>query len=98
MKYIHGSAYIMALILSTQNAFAHDPSMHATQAKDVAPNCAAMETMDMSKMDMNDPVLQAMHLKCMGSKKDTGMSKDSTNSVMSNDMPTSPPTAEHGGH
>jgi hypothetical protein len=45
-------------------AFAHDPSQHKPgDAKD--PDCTQMEKMDMSKMDPNDPVMKAMHEKCM---------------------------------
>ena len=42
----------------TLSAQAHDPKEHM--------NNAAMENMDHSKMDMNDPVMQAMMKQCMG--------------------------------
>ena len=46
-------------------AFAHDPSQHKPgDAQD--PDCAKMQHMDMSKMDPKDPVMKAMHDKCMG--------------------------------
>jgi len=49
-------------------AFAHDPSQHKPgDAKN--PDCAQMQHMDMSKMDPNDPVMKAMHDKCMGAMK-----------------------------
>lgn len=49
-------------------AFAHDPSLHKPgDAKD--PDCAQMEHMDMSKMDPKDPVMKAMHDKCMAAMK-----------------------------
>lgn len=49
-------------------AFAHDPSLHKHgDAKD--PDCAQMEHMDMSKMDPKDPVMKAMHDKCMAAMK-----------------------------
>jgi hypothetical protein len=44
------------------SAQAHDPKEHMKDAED--PNCAAMKTMDHSKMDMNDPVMQAMMEQC----------------------------------
>lgn len=54
---------IPALFLA-MNAFAHDPKEHMKEAQQ-KPDCAAMKDMDHSKMDMNDPVMQAMMQKCM---------------------------------
>lgn len=68
----------MLLALSAQ---AHSPKEHMKEAQ--APDCAAMKDMDHSKMDMNDPVMQAMMKKCMKT-----MHKD-------NDMTTS--QHEHEG-
>ncbi|MDF1589244.1 MAG: hypothetical protein P1P93_08860 [Gammaproteobacteria bacterium] len=45
-------------------AYAHDKEEH-TSANREKPNCEAMKNMDHSKMDMNDPVTQAMMQKCM---------------------------------
>ncbi len=57
---------LSAVIATTAvSAFAHDPSQHRKQG-DQAPDCSSMRNMDMSKMDMNDPVMKAMHDKCMG--------------------------------
>lgn len=57
--------FAMAIALP---AFAHDPSLHKPgDAKD--PDCAQMERMDMSKMDPQDPVVKAMHTKCMAAMK-----------------------------
>ncbi len=53
-----------AVSVWTVSAQAHDPSMHKEKAE--KPDCAAMENMDHSKMDANDPVMQAMMKKCMG--------------------------------
>ncbi|WP_339674277.1 hypothetical protein [Dasania marina] len=47
----------------TLSAQAHDPKEHMKDAK--APNCAAMKDMDHSKMDMKDPVIQAMMKQCV---------------------------------
>lgn len=55
----------LMLALSTQ---AHDPNEHANESQ--APDCAAMESMDHTKMDMNDPVTQAMMQKCMQQDKE----------------------------
>lgn len=54
------AALAMLLALFAQ---AHDPKEHVKQAH--APDCAAMKDMDHSKMDMNDPVIQAMMQKCI---------------------------------
>lgn len=55
----------MALVCTAQ---AHDPEEHMKDAE--KPNCAAMKDMDHSKMDMSDPVMQAMMKKCMESMHD----------------------------
>ncbi len=44
---------------------AHSEKEHMKTAEN--PDCAAMSTMDHSKMDMNDPVLMAMMQQCMSS-------------------------------
>ncbi|WP_206441557.1 hypothetical protein [Amphritea opalescens] len=44
-------------------AQAHSEKEHMKTAEN--PDCAAMSTMDHSKMDMNDPVLMAMMQQCM---------------------------------
>ena len=53
---------MLVLALSTASVQAHDPSEH--KAKPARPDCAAMKDMDMSKMDMDDPVMKAMKEKC----------------------------------
>ena len=45
------------------SAQAHEPKEHMQDAK--KPDCAAMDNMDQSKMDMDDPVMQAMMKQCM---------------------------------
>ena len=58
-------SYFVALpaLLLALSAQAHDPKEHMKEAQ--APDCAAMKDMDHSKMDMKDPVMQAMMKKCM---------------------------------
>lgn len=56
------SALILSSALMVAPSFAHDPAEHAKTAE--APDCDAMKKMDHSKMDMNDPVMQAMMKKC----------------------------------
>jgi len=53
----------LAVSAWTVSALAHDPSMHKEKAE--KPDCAAMKNMDHSKMDADDPVMQAMMKKCM---------------------------------
>lgn len=57
------TASALALAFSVR---AHEGEDHTKKAE--KPDCAAMDKMDHSKMDMNDPVMQAMMKKCM---KDT---------------------------
>jgi hypothetical protein len=62
----------MLLALSAQ---AHDPKEHMKETQ--APDCAVMKDMDHSKMDMKDPVMQAMMQKCMKAMhKDEGGSHE----------------------
>jgi hypothetical protein len=55
---------VPALMLAF-SAQAHSEKEHMKTAEN--PDCAAMSTMDHSKMDMNDPVLMAMMQQCMSS-------------------------------
>ncbi|WP_297185371.1 hypothetical protein [uncultured Porticoccus sp.] len=52
---------VPALLLGF-SAQAHEPEKHMKEAE--KPECAAMKTMDPSKMDRDDPVMQAMMQKC----------------------------------
>ncbi|MBR9910260.1 MAG: hypothetical protein GYB33_07900 [Gammaproteobacteria bacterium] len=54
---------ILVALGAAFSAQAHDPKEHMKDAK--KPDCAAMKNMDHSKMNMNDPVMQAMMKKCM---------------------------------
>jgi len=56
-------AIIFSALIYGLSAQAHDPKEHMQDAK--KPDCAAMDNMDQSKMDMNDPVMQAMMKQCM---------------------------------
>ncbi|MES3041578.1 MAG: hypothetical protein V4730_10560 [Pseudomonadota bacterium] len=84
MRIANRTTLIVGLLLVTQSAFAHDPAMHAAQAAaaKAGPDCAAMAKVDMSKMDMNAPVMAAMHMQCTP--------------TMNSD--TAKPMSEHGGH
>jgi hypothetical protein len=55
-------AVFPALVL-TLPVQAHDPAEHMKVEE--RPDCTAMRGMDHSKMDMDDPVVQAMMQKCM---------------------------------
>ena len=57
---------ITPVLLLSLNAWAHDPSEHMKNSEKA--DCSAMQGMDQSKMDMNDPVMQAMMQKCMHQK------------------------------
>lgn len=60
--FLFNSALILSSALMVAPSFAHDPAEHAKTAE--APDCDAMKKMDHSKMDMNDPVMQALMKKC----------------------------------
>ena len=55
-------AAALATLLAT-SVLAHDPKEHAGETE--KPKCSAMKNMDHSKMNMDDPVMQAMMKKCM---------------------------------
>lgn len=64
------SALILSSALMVAPSFAHDAAEHAKTAE--APDCEAMKTMDHSKMDMNDPVMQALMKKCSAAEPKEG--------------------------
>lgn len=54
---------LITLFTTAMSAQAHDPKEHMKDAE--KPDCSAMKDMDHSKMDMDDPVMQAMMKQCM---------------------------------
>lgn len=82
--------FALSLVLAAYSlpSFAHDPKLHK-QSGAAAPDCSQMKDMDASKMDMNDPVMKAMHAKCKNSMKHDGM-KD----MPGMDKKTPPPTTQ----
>jgi uncharacterized protein (DUF305 family) len=75
--------FVIALstLAFTLSAQAHDPKEHMKDAE--KPDCAAMGNMDQSKMDMQDPIAQAMMKQCMGNMHKDEMPK-SDNAGQSN--------------
>tara|TARA_R110001606_G_C15403585_1_gene653690 strand:+ start:4901 stop:5176 length:276 start_codon:yes stop_codon:yes gene_type:complete len=57
------SILTLSTLVFTLTAHAHDPKEHMQNAE--KPDCAAMKNMDNSKMDMSDPITQAMMKQCM---------------------------------
>ena len=62
MKRRYSAVLGIAALVATLSVQDHDPREH--KATDQKPDCAAMNTMDHSKVDPNDPVMQAMMRKC----------------------------------
>ena len=58
--------FIAAPLLADHDQPGHTHGQKQGQAE---PDCAAMQTMDHSKMDMNDPDMLAMMKKCMPSMR-----------------------------
>lgn len=87
---------VLGLALSAQ---AHDPKEHMKGME--IPNCAPMKNMDHSKMDMSDPVTQAMMEKCMGdmqadeSDKSESQNNEPQNKEQSDDERSGD---QHSGH
>jgi hypothetical protein len=59
--FIYLPAFLSLLLVAS--AYAHDPAEHAKEGSQ--PDCSSMKEMDPAKMDMKDPVTQAMMQKCM---------------------------------
>ena len=83
MKSIMQGLLLIAVVSVFGQATAHDPSQHA--AKSEKPDCAAFAKMDHSKMDPQNPVMQAMMKKC----------KDA---LEHGHAETDPDHADHGEH
>jgi|AntAceMinimDraft_1070359.scaffolds.fasta_scaffold236246_1 hypothetical protein len=63
---------IGAMCIFTASAVnAHSPELHKKKNAE-KPKCEAMNNMDHSTMDMNDPIMQAMMKQCMGSDNQGG--------------------------
>lgn len=67
MKFLSARRVIITAgiaLLASNYAIAHSPELHK---KDNAekPHCEAMNTMDHGKMDVSDPIMQAMMKQCM---------------------------------
>tara|TARA_R110000823_G_scaffold41495_20_gene109393 strand:+ start:340 stop:636 length:297 start_codon:yes stop_codon:yes gene_type:complete len=78
MKTKHFTPIIALAALSVAfSVQAHDPKEHMKDAEN--PNCAAIKNMDHSKMDMNDPVMQAMMQQCMKDMHKDNQSSENAN-------------------
>ena len=54
---------LSSLLFSLNKVYAHAPQLHKKESAE-KPQCAALEKMDLSKMDAKDPVVQAMMHQC----------------------------------
>ncbi|HIC45330.1 MAG: hypothetical protein VX829_07955 [Pseudomonadota bacterium] len=79
IKLVHIVMSVVALQVPI-SLYAHEQEDHANMGSSKEPNCTAMKDMDHGKMDMNDPVTQAMMQKCM-SHDMQGHSNDHKNST-----------------
>ena len=67
-------ALALSTLAFTLSAQAHNPKEHMKNAE--KPDCSAMKNMDHGKMDMNDPVMQAMMKQCMKDMPHDGTGKN----------------------
>jgi hypothetical protein len=79
-------------VLWLNSAYAHDASMHKKDNVE-KPKCEAMNGMDHSKMDVNDPIMQAMMKQCMSEKHG-----DDTHKGMAKHHDTKTEKNEDNGH
>lgn len=63
MKILLNLTTATALLLVASTAWTHSAEKHMKNAEKA--DCSAMEGMDMSEMDKDDPVMKAMMKKCM---------------------------------
>lgn len=54
---------VMCGLFLFSNTYAHAPELHKKEGAE-KPQCAALQKMDRSKLDKNDPVMQAMMKQC----------------------------------
>ncbi|ACV26709.1 MULTISPECIES: hypothetical protein [Kangiella] len=57
----------ISVLVFTSSVQAHDPKEHMKEVE--KPNCESMKADEHSKMDMKDPVIQAMMKKCQQEMK-----------------------------
>ena len=69
-KSIVSAAAVAAGLFIATPLLAADHDQPGQKQGHAKPDCAAMKTMDHSKMDMNDPGMMAMMKKCMPAMRD----------------------------
>lgn len=57
--------FLSGVVMFSMATKAHDISLHKKENAD-KPNCIALEKMDQSQMDPDDPVTQAIMKQCLG--------------------------------
>jgi len=65
---------LIAALLVSMLAAAHDPKEHAKESE--APDCQTLASMDHEKTDMDDPVMKAMFAKCKQAMPEHGDGHD----------------------
>ena len=98
------TALIVTGMLVIGSAYAHDPSEHTSNSE--KPKCGAMKNMDRSKMDMDDPVMQAMMKKCnaahnndwQGEQHNIHQSKSGEENKYQNESGQKKQVDDHGHH
>ncbi len=63
MKNHLSMALSLTLAVLSGPTLAHDPNEHE-QKDAAAPDCSSLKDMDANKMDMNDPLMKALHDQC----------------------------------
>ncbi len=75
------AAYFISSLVFINASYAHEASKHKSKNGE-KPKCAAMKNMDHSKMDENDPIMQAMMQQCMGDHHSDVENKDDHKNMM----------------
>jgi len=85
-------ALTAALTALSLTVMAHGPSLHKKPAA-AAPDCSAINDMDMSKMDLTDPLMKALHDRCKDPINHGSMKHEDTHGT---DQEAAPPATSGG--
>lgn len=95
MKNLLSIALSLTLAVLSSPTLAHDASMHEP-GDAAAPDCSSLKTMDASKMDMNDPLMKALHEKCKNAIPRDSMQGHDMKDMPGMNMSTGQPSGDGG--
>ena len=95
MKNLLSIALSLTLAVLSCPTLAHDASMH--EPGDAAePDCSSLKTMDASKMDANEPLMEALHARCKNTMPGDSMQGQDMKDMPSMNMGTDQASGDGG--